>query len=153
MKRFLAAFALTLSTSVALACPDLTGTYMCPGENEGEMVETAVSQAVVNGATVYTVTDASGPIEFIADGQPRTAQEDHQDYILLYTSTNTCNGSASLNARTDVSAYLKANQQVVQLGLVDLDIAKDASGSLLMSGTATQSDGTTENISSACTKK
>ncbi|MBY0517196.1 MAG: hypothetical protein K2P81_09820 [Bacteriovoracaceae bacterium] len=93
-----------ISTS-AFACPNLTGSYtVCrstTGATEGSS-DVVVTQSVVNGATVYSLTSTDDETQerssdsVIADGQVRTISEtDSQSGLVIVTSTQaSCVGNA-----------------------------------------------------------
>lgn len=103
MRSALALIAL-ISTS-AFACPNLAGSYtVCrstTGTTQGSS-DVVVSQTVVNGATVYSLTSTDdetqerGSESVIADGQVRTVTEtDAQTGLVIVTASQaSCQGDA-----------------------------------------------------------
>lgn len=105
MKKLIIALASLFSVS-ALACPNLAGSYQCSYEDENgnaQTYEQTVSQAEVNGVTVYTTESEGETMEFIADGQTRTDVNTDDGYALKQSLTVTCAGNA-LNVKNVIDA-------------------------------------------------
>lgn len=140
---------IALSSTTAFACPDLAGTFMCPGEN-GEMVATTVSQVVTNGVTVYTVTDVEGSYELIADGVTRTQSGQTQTgNNATIDSTNTCNADASLTSVANYNEVDAAGKSVASFKMVQ-EAARAANGGLALNVTYSENGGPEQKAQGVC---
>ena len=133
MKKIFVSIAVTLLASAALACPDLSGTYMCMtdnGDGQGpQEVEFIVSQKVVNGVTVYTTTDVDGSFDLIADGQKRTKVSEDSDSEMIFniSETATCLQKSALQVNIEMVVTDKSGQ-VLGEGKSDSLVSKTAEG-------------------------
>ena len=62
------------ASSVALACPNLAGTYTC--SEDGQDYQTVLSQNTVNGVTTYTMLEDGDEMNIIADNNRREERTD-----------------------------------------------------------------------------
>jgi hypothetical protein len=70
MKSFILTIAIALMGSMALACPNLAGVYMCPSPDSPRvLVETTIEQYVVDGVTHYVFITEDDSFEWPADGK------------------------------------------------------------------------------------
>lgn len=111
--------------SVAFACPDLSGTYICEGE-DGKY-EATISQKVVNGVTVYTMTEDGESTDIAADGKPITSVEKDGEYVFTMQQVASCTADA---LKIDVNMTLSDDSGNVWLQetahvLVSLDASRN----------------------------
>lgn len=66
-KYFIAMMVMSVS---AMACPNLSGTFLCPTD-EGDYAESTITQSVENGVTVYQIIDEGSVKTIVADGKER----------------------------------------------------------------------------------
>lgn len=78
--------------SVAMACPDLSGTYICGDENTN--FESVVTQRVENGFTVYTETTPDGSVDYPADGKTYSFTEKGEGFSTTVETVGTCSADA-----------------------------------------------------------
>lgn len=64
--KFLSVILISLCASIALACPNLTGSFLCSDDGMGNE-KISISQEVVNGVTTYTITDRDGTYQLPTD--------------------------------------------------------------------------------------
>ncbi len=147
-----AAVALLLSTTAfASNCPNLAGTYMCPGDN-GD-VETTVSQAVVNGVTVYTVADAEGSYDLIADGQTRVQNgKTNTGNDATIKETNTCEKQTTLVSVAEYSEVDPTGQPVASFKMKQV-ASRDASGGLALTVAYSENGGPDQVAQGVCPQK
>jgi hypothetical protein len=149
---FATAAVLVFSTS-ALACPDLAGTYSCPNE-DGAAEDMTVAQAVVDGVTVFTVTDAEGSYEMMADGVTRVqkGQTDTGNNATI-TESNTCNGSANLTTVASYNETDPTGKSVASFNLVQVVSRDAATGGLALNVRYSENGGAEQVASGVCAKK
>lgn len=95
---------ITLFSLAASACPDLTGTYVCPADPYNPTTTSDFSQKIVNGITIYDVQtlDANGNLlnsgSYIADGVTRNIPVGN-GYVL--PESYTCDGDADVRMNSN----------------------------------------------------
>lgn len=152
MKLKVLAAIVALSSTTAFACPDLAGTYVCPGEN-GD-VETAVAQVVSNGVTIYTVTDVEGSYDLIADGATRTQQgQTETGNFATIDATNTCNGFASLTSVANYKEVDGTGKSVASFHMVQVVSRDAATGGLSLNVKYSENGGPEQVGQGVCAKK
>jgi microcystin-dependent protein len=133
-----------LMGSTAFACPDLSGTYVC--QSEQGPVESVVTQAVVNGVTVFTETSGGESSSMAADGKAVTSVEKEEGVVYTMTQVATCSADA-LNIDINLVVADEAGNklgEVTALAAVSLDASKNLQ-------TVTTSQGQSETT--VCTRK
>ncbi|MEQ1664283.1 MAG: hypothetical protein ABL927_02790 [Bdellovibrionales bacterium] len=133
MKSLVTVIAL-FASSLAIACPDLSGTFTCPADQASGSPEVVqkVSQTVENGVTVYQIETDGKTESIIADAQPRTETapflDDNNKEIgtSITTVTFTC-VDPSLKYNADFKLELKDGQKfnATALGEVKINAAGD----------------------------
>ncbi len=150
--KVLAAALVLLGATSAFACPNLEGTYACPGDN-GATVSTSMSQTEVNGVTTYTLTDESGTSQFIADGLTRTmAGKVQNGNDAVINVTNTCSAD-SLSLDLDATYVEKdATGATVVDAIINQSVSLDSASNLSINGTYTEKGTAAQPIQATCTK-
>jgi hypothetical protein len=117
MKSLITVIAL-FASSLAIACPDLSGTFTCPADQKsGNPVSIQkVSQSAENGVTVYQIETDGKTESIIADAQPRTETAPYLDdnNKEIGTSTTTMTFTCVdplLNYNADFKLELKDGQK------------------------------------------
>jgi hypothetical protein len=88
-------FLLLLTSVTTFACPNLAGNYSCKEGNEA--FQMAITQTVVNGATVYQQTSGQNQSTFTADGVARPQTVSDEGQTVKGTLTTTCSNSSVIN--------------------------------------------------------
>lgn len=130
-----------LAGSLAQACPNLSGTYVCEG---GEMV---VSQAEVDGVTTYTLTDSEGVQSIVADGKPYSQTESDQGITYTMTTVASC-AADTLNLDMNMALSDDKGTKLLEVNAKAV-VSLDASGNLVTQMSA--DDGSSETA--VCTRK
>lgn len=152
MKKLAVALVL-LGASTSFACPNLAGTYACPGEN-GTTVTTTMAQSEANGVTTYTLTDDTGVSQFIADGLTRTAAgkvENGNDAVI--NVTNSCSADSSALNLDATYVEKDATGATVVDAVINQAVSLDSAGNLTINGTYTENGGAAQPIQGSCAKQ
>lgn len=110
-----------LASSVAFACPDLSGTYAC--DDNGEKSTIAITQSGVNFHVVTTGADWSAEQDIIADGKMRNGEPDENFKTLFQVAK--CNDTvlAVLTQGETQDAMIVSEEMAVSRQGADLSIA------------------------------
>lgn len=112
--------------SVAMACPDLSGTFICKDE-QNSPAEFTVSQTVVNGSTLYTITDAEGPFSFPTDGKTYTSTHKGDGYVAVTQTVGSCSADI-FNITYRIDFQYEGSDETTTTNLktaVSLDASRD----------------------------
>ena len=84
------------SVAVAVACPNLAGTYTCPDGDDAPDYELTITQRVENDVTIYS----DGQTEYIADGKWRNRKIGDEDSpnFATYTEKFNCVSETALTS-------------------------------------------------------
>lgn len=88
MKNFILVITAFIFSFAALACPNLSGTYVCNDPEEGDYYST-VRQSSINGITHYFVDEGEGEEEIIADGQWRRMEDTEGEFKMKVDCSGT----------------------------------------------------------------
>jgi hypothetical protein len=149
--KFVSIIATFFAASTAFACPDLSGTYVCQGQNGLENL--TIEQEVVNQMTIYTLTDSQGTQQLPTDNVVYPVED----------AASNLTGSARFACEGDTfNSYLKGSvtaadkKTVVESWDVVQSLKLDESKNLITSLTGTVlQNGTTHplNSSGTCARK
>lgn len=140
MKFTLVSIALSLSfgliSSAAMACPNLTGTYLCAGDAKKGTVDTTISVmqevrfgGVTNYSFITTDANSSEIYSVIADGVTRKRFMDFTDEngnklgVTRTELTATC-GSTKLNVLDSYKIILDNSDKLFASGEANIDVSK-----------------------------
>lgn len=155
MKKMIVIAAMLIG-SAAVACPDLTGTFVCPSmDQQGNPVDeiVTISQSTAGGVTTYTFADANGDAWGMpADGQLYSATYKNQESgnDVLFSTSMTCAGDVvdqfisqdEKDAAGTQVFYIEGNIKM------SLDASKNLSKAVEY-----RFDGQTYNDAATCTRK
>lgn len=152
MKCLIASFVfLSLASTAAFACPDLTGKYSCPTEN-GTLEPMDISQRVEGDITIYTMATIHGSNEAIADGVTRnlsgTTQAGHEA-TLAYTVT--CDEAANTLIQDGLLTEMDSAGKSISTTEYHMVLGKNAKdGALANQGTYTTDGKSAQTFDYSC---
>lgn len=135
-----------LLSFTTMACPDLTGNYFC--NDISEPYEVQYSQAVVDGATVYTMTHIGGSYDFPADGKKYSESRENLEGNI---ETREIITSCSADTLTIAYRYLKTDSSGAQVSDDHLKAAISLDSNKNLKVTETFNDGTP--VTDVCQRK
>jgi hypothetical protein len=153
MKNIVAIVAV-LFGSAAMACPNLAGTFTCPGYDEQGnqiQVQTTLTQQDANGVTVYSMATPDTSWEMPADGKlyQSNFKDEGSGHDMTVSTSLTCNGDV-------LSQYLsqkEVDDQGAQVSFIDGTIAMSLNADGSMAKTAEYHlDGQTYNQADTCVR-
>jgi hypothetical protein len=105
--------------SAAIACPNLAGTFTCPGYDDSGnqiQIQTTINQNDDSGVTVYSVSTVDSSWEMPADGKLyQSTFKDESNHDMTVATSLTCNGDV-------LSQYLsqkEVDEQGQQVSFID----------------------------------
>lgn len=145
MKRIFIFLTLTISTSVSLACPQISGKWACYEKNFDAHYQENFQISEQNGISTYlqTLTDESGEqptYDKITDNVVRVVNHlliDDHDYYFKQNSF--CPDTNTLQTHEEVERHVQ--NQIVAKSKAEFIIRLDADGSLSMITNSTTEDG------------
>ncbi len=147
---YVALMASVLTTGVAaLACPDLSGSYLCPAQDGGNATGVVVSQNVQIGTTVYTLvttdlaTKKVTTTSYIADGVVRNINEGAE----VLPEAFACEGNDDVRMDSTFT-----DPQAGKIVLLER-YALDAKNNLTMTVNATVAGTTQPTTNETCTRQ
>ena len=133
MNSLFAAFILFFG-SAAVACPELSGRYMCPQENSSELIETVVTKTHFDGVLTFILQDAHRKVEFVTDGYDNDEFERFGDKLMVQTINSRCSGVEKVISEIQQTLVDENTRETAQLAKMKVSLSRSSTGSLVLKG-------------------